>query len=62
MPNGSENPPSNAAPANTADTANRYGDPTEVAGTPEQEARIRRLVEQGMAEKWARREVLKEEL
>jgi hypothetical protein len=29
---------------------------------PEQEARIRRLVEQGMAEKWARREVLKEEL
>ena len=61
MPNGSEKPPNNAASANTADTANRYGDTTEVAGTPEQEARIRRLVEQGMAEKWARREVLKEE-
>jgi hypothetical protein len=59
---GSQNPAQNAGSANTADTANRYGDPTEVAGTPEQEARIRRLVEQGMAEKWARREVLKEEL
>ena len=59
---GSQNPANNAGSANTADTANRYGDPTEAGGTPEQEARIRRLVEQGMAEKLARREVLKEEL
>jgi hypothetical protein len=59
---GSQNPAHNTGSANTADTANRYGDPTQAAGTPEQEARIRRLVEQGMAEKWARREVLKEEL
>jgi hypothetical protein len=59
---GSQNPAHNAASANNADTANRYGDSTEAAGTLEQEARIRRLVEQGMAEKWARREVLKEEL
>src|SRR5215207_2016160 len=59
---GSQNPAHNAGSANTADTADRYGDPTEAAGTPEQEARIRHLVEQGMAEKWARREVLKEEL
>ena len=59
---GSQNPAHNAGSANTADTANRYGVPTQAAGTPEQEGRIRRLVEQGMAEKWARREVLKEEL
>jgi hypothetical protein len=58
---GSKNPAHNTGSVNTADTADRYGDPTEVAGTPEQEARIRRLVEQGVAEKWARREVLKEE-
>ena len=58
MPNGSEKPPSNAASANNANTANRYGDFSEVACTPEQAERIRRLVEEGMSEKWARRTVL----
>jgi hypothetical protein len=58
MPDGSENPPSNAASANNADIANRYGDFSEEVGTPEQEERIRRLVGQGMSETWARRTVL----
>jgi hypothetical protein len=58
MSNGSEKPPSNVASANTADTANRYGDFSGEACTPEQAERIRRLVEQGMSETWARREVL----
>jgi NrS-1 polymerase HBD domain len=55
MPNGSEKPPSNAASANTA---NRYGDFSEEASTPEQAHRIRRLVKEGMSETWARRTVL----
>jgi hypothetical protein len=58
MPNGSEKPPSNAASANTANTANRYGDFSEEASTPEQAHRIRRLVKEGMSETWARRTVL----
>jgi hypothetical protein len=58
---GSQNPADSAGSADAADTANRYGDSTEAAGTHEQDAHIRLLVEQGMAEKWARREVLKEE-
>jgi hypothetical protein len=55
MPNGSEKPPSNTA---SADTADRYGDYAEEAMTPEQEERIRRLVEEGMSKTWARRTVL----
>jgi hypothetical protein len=58
MPNGSEKPPSNTASADTADTADRYGDYAEEAMTPEQEERIRRLVEEGMSKTWARRTVL----
>jgi hypothetical protein len=58
MPDGSEKPPSNAASANTAVTANRYGDFSEEASTPEQAHRIRRLVKEGMSETWARRTVL----
>jgi hypothetical protein len=58
MPNGSEKPPNNAASANNADTANRYGDFSEEPSTPEQAQRIRRLVGQGMSETWARRTVL----
>jgi hypothetical protein len=56
--NGSEKPLSNAASANNADTANRYGDFSQAASTKEQEERIRRLVEEGMSETWARRTVL----
>jgi hypothetical protein len=56
--NGSEKPPNNAASANNADTANRYGDFSEGACTPEQAERIRRLVEEGMSKTWARRTVL----
>jgi hypothetical protein len=56
--NGSEKPPSNAASANTADTANRCGDLSEEANTPAQAKRIRRLVEEGMSKTWARRTVL----
>jgi len=58
MLKGSEKPPSNAASANTADTANRYGDISEDAITPEQAERISRFVQEGMSEKWARRTVL----
>src|SRR5215217_6911325 len=58
MPNGSEKPPSDAASANNADTADRSGDVSEEACTPEQAERIRRLLKQGMSEKWARRTVL----
>jgi hypothetical protein len=58
MPKGSEKPPSNAASANTADTANRYGDISEDAITPEQAERISRFVQEGMSETWARRTVL----
>jgi len=56
--NGSEKTHSDAASANNADTANRYGDFSEEAITPEQAERIRRLVEEGMSEKLAREEVL----
>src|SRR5215211_2107055 len=56
--NGSEKSPSNAASAKTADTANRYGDFSEGASTPEQAERIRPLVKEGMSETWARRTVL----
>jgi hypothetical protein len=42
----------------SADTADRYGDYAEEAMTPEQEERIRRLVEEGMSKTWARRTVL----
>jgi hypothetical protein len=56
--NGSEKPPYNAASANNADTANRYGDISENAITPEQAQRISRLVQEGMSETWARRTVL----
>jgi hypothetical protein len=58
MPDGSEKPSSNVASANTANTANRNGDFSEVASTPEQANRIRRLVKEGMSETWARRTVL----
>jgi len=58
MPNGSEKPHSDAASANTAYTANRYGDFSEEAYTAEQAERISRLVEEGMSEKLAREEVL----
>jgi hypothetical protein len=58
--NGREKPPSDAASADTVDTANRYGDFSDRACTPEQAARIRRLVGQGMSETWARRTVLAE--
>jgi hypothetical protein len=58
MPDGSEKPPSNAASVDTADTANRYGDFSEEASTPDQAERIRRLVEEGMSKTWARRTVL----
>jgi len=58
MPNGSEKPHSDEASANTADTANRYGDFSEEAYTPEQAQRIREWVEGGMKEKFAREEVL----
>jgi hypothetical protein len=58
MPNGSEKPPSDAASANNADTANRYGDVSGEVSTPERAERIRRLVEEGMSETWARRTVL----
>jgi hypothetical protein len=56
--NGSEKPPYNAASANNADTANRYGDISGNAITPEQAQRISRLVQEGMSETWARRTVL----
>jgi DNA-binding Lrp family transcriptional regulator len=56
--NGSEKRPSNAASANNADTANRYGDFSGEVSTPERAERIRRLVEEGMSETWARRTVL----
>jgi hypothetical protein len=52
---GSQNP---ASGAGSADTAIRYGDFTEKYVTPEQEERVRRLVRQGMSEKWARRTVV----
>jgi hypothetical protein len=55
---GSQNPSSGAAFADTADTANRFGDSAEGATTPEQVERVRRLVKQGMSEKWARKTVL----
>jgi hypothetical protein len=58
IPNGSEKPARNAASANNADTANRYGDFSQAARTKEQAERIRRLVEEGMSETWARRTVL----
>jgi hypothetical protein len=58
MTDGSEKPPSNAASVHTADTANRYGDFSEEASTPDQAGRIRRLVEEGMSKTWARRTVL----
>jgi hypothetical protein len=58
MPDSSEKPHSDAGSANTADTANTYGDFTKEAGTPEQAERIRRLVKEGMSERWARRTVL----
>jgi hypothetical protein len=58
MPNGSEKPPSDAASANNADTANRYGDVSGEVSMPERAERIRRLVEEGMSETWARRTVL----
>ena len=41
-----------------ANTANRYGDSTEETATLEQEERIRRLVGQGVSERFAREEVL----
>jgi hypothetical protein len=49
-----------AASGNSGDTGNRYGASSEEAGTtnPEEERRIRRLVEQGMAEGVARESVL----
>jgi hypothetical protein len=56
--NGSEKPLSDAASANNADTAIRYRDFSEVTCTPKQAERIRRLVEEGMSETWARRTVL----
>jgi hypothetical protein len=49
---------SNAA---SADTADKYGDAAGEAMTPEQEERIRRLLQQGVSEKWARRAVLAED-
>ena len=52
---GSQNPADSAGSANTAD---RYGDSTEETATLEQEERIRRLVGQGMSERFAREEVL----
>jgi hypothetical protein len=55
---GSEKPPDNAASADIANTANRSGDPADEATTTGQEERLRRLVRQGMSEKWARRTVL----
>ena len=58
MPDGSEEPPNNAASANNAVSANSYGDFGEVAITSELEERTGRLVRQGMSEKWARRTVL----
>jgi len=54
-PDGSEKPHSDAA---SADTADRCGDFSEEACTPEQAERIRRLVKEGMSERWARRTVL----
>jgi hypothetical protein len=56
--NGSEKPLSDAASANDADTAIRYGDFSQAASTKEQAGRIRRLVGEGMSETWARRTVL----
>jgi hypothetical protein len=56
--NGSEKPLSDAASANNADTAIRYRDFSEETCTPKQAERIRRLVEEGMSETWARRTVL----
>ena len=58
MSNGSEKPPSNAASANNADTANRSEDFSGEVSTPAQAERIRRLVGEGMSETWARRTVL----
>jgi len=58
MTDGSDKPHIEAAPANTADTANRYGDVSVEICTPEQAERIHRLVEEGMSETWARRTVL----
>ncbi len=55
---GSQNPSSDAASADTANTAIRYGDSTETDMTPEQEERVRRLVRQGTSEKWARKTIL----
>jgi len=55
---GSRNPAHGATSANNADTANRFGGPSEEVITSEQMARIRRLTEQGMSEAWARRTVL----
>jgi len=54
----SPNPAGRAASGITGDTANRYGDFSEEACTPEQTERIGRLVGQGMSETWARRTVL----
>jgi putative DNA primase/helicase len=56
--NGSEKPSRNAASANNADTANRYGDFSGEVSTLERTERIRRLVEEGMSETWAQRTVL----
>jgi hypothetical protein len=56
--NGSEKPSRNAASANNADTANRYGDFSGEVSTLERTERIRRLVEEDMSETWAQRTVL----
>jgi len=71
---GGGNTNADAATANATSTANatrkpadrtesgnsgsRFGDFSEEASTPEQAGRIRKLVEEGMKEKWAREAVL----
>ena len=42
----------------SGNSGSRFGDFSEEASTPEQAGRIRKLVEEGMKEKWAREAVL----
>jgi hypothetical protein len=56
----SPNAPDLAGSGNAGDTGIRYGGSSETVETIrlEQAKRIRRLIEQGMSERWARQEVL----
>jgi len=57
-PNATPNPADRVESGDSGNSGNRFGDFSERACTPEQAERIRRLVDDGMSETWARRMVL----